>query len=360
MTDLLANVSTLQSTLTRRRSTARLTQEMMKAEQEVSTGLKADVFGDLGEAAAESVLLRSQIDRNTAFTTTNSLLSGRMEVMAQSLGQIRSTGEDFLSLAAGNRDSPGALVAQLQDSAIAALDQITTTLNSRYQGNALFAGIDSDTVAVQNWTQPDADTGLSPADVLTSITGTGPTTQAQAQAMVAEIATVFDNTHANPDLHYEASFYNGTPALTAGGAPQERVVALIDEGVTLNYGVQANDAAFTDLMRGLTMLAAVDVSQISDPDAYAAYVTEAVDAISVGIGGVLAAETQLGAQQKLVEDTSTALEDVNDIYNSRILALEAVDPYEAATRLSQLETQLQSSYAVTARLMNLSLLNFLV
>ena len=173
MTDLLANVSTLQSTLTRRRSTARLTQEMMKAEQEVSTGLKADVFGDLGEAAAESVLLRSQIDRNTAFTTTNSLLSGRMEVMAQSLGQIRSTGEDFLSLAAGNRDSPGALVAQLQDSAIAALDQITTTLNSRYQGNALFAGIDSDTVAVQNWTQPDADTGLSPADVLTSITGTG-------------------------------------------------------------------------------------------------------------------------------------------------------------------------------------------
>ena len=134
----------------------------------------------------------------------------------------------------------------------------------------------------------------------------------------------------------------------------------IDEGVTLNYGVQANDAAFTDLMRGLTMLAAVDVSQIADPDAYAAYVTEAVDAISVGIGGVLAAETQLGAQQKLVEDTSTALEDVNDIYNSRILALEAVDPYEAATRLSQLETQLQSSYAVTARLMNLSLLNFLV
>ena len=161
------------------------------------------------------------------------------------------------------------------------------------------------------------------------------------------------------------NFYGETrnphnPALTAGGAPQERVVALIDEGVTLNYGVQANDAAFTDLMRGLTMLAAVDVSQISDPDAYAAYVTEAVDAISVGIGGVLAAETQLGAQQKLVEDTSTALEDVNDIYNSRILALEAVDPYEAATRLSQLETQLQSSYAVTARLMNLSLLNFLV
>ena len=87
---------------------------------------------------------------------------------------------------------------------------------------------------------------------------------------------------------------------------------------------------------------------------------EAVDAISVGVGGVLAAETRLGAQQKLVEDTTTAQKDVIDIYKTRILALEGVDPYEAATRLSQLETQLQSSYAVTARLMNLSLLNFLV
>lgn len=360
MTDLLANVSTLQSTLTRRRSSTRLTQEMMKAEQEVSTGFRADVFGDLGEAASESILLRSQIDRNTAFATTNSLLEGKMEVMAATLGDLRTVAEDYLALAASNRDYPGALVTTLQESAIAAIDQIVTKLNTRYQGNALFAGTASDTVALQGWNEPDAATGLSPADVMASIVGTGPTTEAQAQAMAAEIASVFDGTHADPNMRFESTFYNGTPALTAGGDPEERVVALIDEGVRVNYGVQANDDAFTELLRGLSMLAAVDPTTITDSDAYAAYVAEAVDAISVGVGGVLAAETRLGAQQKLVEDTTTAQNDVVDIYTTRILALEGVDPYEAATRLSQLETQLQSSYAVTARLMNLSLLNFLI
>ncbi|MFN2307540.1 MAG: flagellin, partial [Paracoccaceae bacterium] len=35
------------------------------------------------------------------------------------------------------------------------------------------------------------------------------------------------------------------------------------------------------------------------------------------------------------------------------------DPYEAATRLNQLQTQLEATYAVTARLSKLSFLNFM-
>ena len=52
-------------------------------------------------------------------------------------------------------------------------------------------------------------------------------------------------------------------------------------------------------------------------------------------------------------------EDLLNVLNSRVLALEAVDPYEAATRLQLLETQLQSSYVLTSRLANMTLLNYL-
>ena len=48
-----------------------------------------------------------------------------------------------------------------------------------------------------------------------------------------------------------------------------------------------------------------------------------------------------------------------DIYQSRVLDLEGVDSYEAATRISLLETQLQATYAVTARLSQLSFLNYM-
>ena len=39
--------------------------------------------------------------------------------------------------------------------------------------------------------------------------------------------------------------------------------------------------------------------------------------------------------------------------------LEGVDQYDAATRLTQLQNQLDSSFAVTARLSRLSFLNYL-
>jgi flagellar hook-associated protein 3 FlgL len=48
-----------------------------------------------------------------------------------------------------------------------------------------------------------------------------------------------------------------------------------------------------------------------------------------------------------------------DIYKSQVVGLESVDPYEAASRISLLESQLQASYAVTARLSNLSFLYFM-
>ena len=60
-----------------------------------------------------------------------------------------------------------------------------------------------------------------------------------------------------------------------------------------------------------------------------------------------------------LERTMTAQEDRVAVYESRVLALESVDPYEAASRVSTLQSQLQASYAVTSRLANLSILNFM-
>ena len=48
-----------------------------------------------------------------------------------------------------------------------------------------------------------------------------------------------------------------------------------------------------------------------------------------------------------------------DIIATHIGALEAVDPYEASTRVSTLMTQIETSYALTARIQRLSLLNYL-
>ena len=63
--------------------------------------------------------------------------------------------------------------------------------------------------------------------------------------------------------------------------------------------------------------------------------------------------------QKLVEDANDRLSAKREILSLHISSLETVDPYEAATRLTSAQTQLQASYAVTARLSELSFLNFM-
>ena len=49
----------------------------------------------------------------------------------------------------------------------------------------------------------------------------------------------------------------------------------------------------------------------------------------------------------------------SDIIKTHIGALEGVDPYEASNRLTELMTQIETAYSVTARIQKLTLLNYL-
>jgi flagellar hook-associated protein 3 FlgL len=45
--------------------------------------------------------------------------------------------------------------------------------------------------------------------------------------------------------------------------------------------------------------------------------------------------------------------------NNQVADLEAADPYETAMRLSQLQTQLEATFSITARMNELTLTKFL-
>ena len=348
MTTFVNNVSNLQASLARQQEALRITRELSKAEEEATTGLRADVFRDLGARAASSISVRNQIDRTDSFVTSNKLLEGRMDITVNAMTEMRAAIQDVMAMAVANKESPVSTAPEVQAAARTALEQFIGFANTQYQGKSLFAGVDDDKIALNKWDQDIDGFGTTPESVVADITGTGPVNTADATAMIASLDTLFNSTD------YEDVFFNGTPEATG-----ERVTARIDEGVTLAYGVQANDQAFRDVIKGLTMLASVDISQISDSDAYSVYMTEAVSVISSGTSGVLEAEARLGSQQHRLENTVTGQEDLLNVLNSRVLALEAVDPYEAATRLQLLETQLQSSYVLTSRLANMTLLNYL-
>ncbi len=356
----VSRVSSLQMSQFNRDYVSQATLALQKAGQELSTGLKADLFADLGPRASIALTLRAREENTQAYTTSNALLESKLEAMLASVDAVRNQTGDVLEISLVSSSSPSLGADALQAQARAALESTIATMNTSYNGDHLFSGTASDQAPLTRWGEVSARTGLSPEEVLSDIVGTGPTTVAEADAMISEIEAFFASANsADPDRNFEATMFNGTPLLNASGDPSNRITARINEGQELVYGVQANDEPFRETLKGLAMLSLVDVSQIGDSATYTRWM-EAVNAsLSSGSQGALESSSSIGFNQQVVATTQEQLNDMSLVQRTQISNFESVDPYEAATMVSSLETQLQASYNVTARLSQLSLLNYL-
>ena len=81
--------------------------------------------------------------------------------------------------------------------------------------------------------------------------------------------------------------------------------------------------------------------------------------VSEAIAGLADMQSQTGVIQKRVSDASERITMQANLFEKNIGELEGVDPYEAATRVSDLLSSIETSYALTARIQQLSLLRFL-
>lgn len=357
---IISRVSTLQMSYYNQGYVETTSANISVAGKELATGRHADIFATLGASAASALSLRNLEDNTQAFMQSNDFLSSKLQAMLDSVDATRDHVDEMLQSALTNAVSPEVGADYLQDLAQAALDSIIGTMNISFNGDHLFSGTQSREQPLVRWSEANEETGLSPQAVMQSIIGSGPATLAEAQAMMDEIDLIFASEDtANPDRNFEATFYNGTPALDDSGDESNRVTGRIDTDRELSYGVQANDEGIRESLKGLMMLAAVDVTQISDADAYKEWMTGVIGALSAGSQETLIISTLTGFNQQVVETAQQRLSDISSVRLEQIGNYENVDPYEAAVRLSSLETQLEASYAVTARLSQLTILNYI-
>jgi flagellar hook-associated protein 3 FlgL len=352
--------STLQLNLFNRQQVELATTNLQKAAQEMTTGRKVDVYSDLGPMAAVTLSLRTTELQTQAYMTSNGVLSSKIEAMMTAVDSVRESVSGIFQNVSVNASRQTAESQTLQLEAQNALKTIISTMNLSYNGDFLFSGISSEKAALQSWETANPDTMYSPKAVLQSIVGSGPANTTDAAAMIADIDSVFNSSYAtDPNINFEATFYNGKPELDGSGNANVRVSARIESNRVLDYGVQANDDAFKGLYKGLAMLASVDVSKFQDENTYKVWMQSAADALSSGISKALTTSTRMGFYLQIIEDTKIRQADLSFIYKTRINNFESVDPYEAATRVKSLETQLQASYSISARLSNLTILNYL-
>lgn len=359
MTWGIGNISSYQFSMFNRQNVQRTTLALQRAGQEVSTGRKADIYAELGPRSASVMKLRAREADTQTYMQANEVLGNKLQAMLISVDSVRERIQGVIETTLVNAGGPQKGAEVLQREARAALESLVATMNTSYNGDHLFSGLDSESPPLMRWSQTNASTGLSPEDVLNSLFGGGPVDGPSALAISDQIDLAFaSNDPVDPDRNFESTFYQGSAAIDGGGQPAKQVNAWINVGQEVVYGARANDAPFRDAYKGLAMLSVTDVSQM-DEAAYDVWIERVIETLTTAQDGMLDVSARIGFNQQIVETTQTQLNDLSLVQRTQISNYEGVDPYEAITRMQSLEVQLEASYQVSARLSGLSILNYL-
>ena len=217
-------------------------------------------------------------------------------------------------------------------------------------------GTDDDTtaanyqVAVMNALRDHAQVELKAASTVAAADQFFDTTPPKIVSDPSGTPQLIDDT-----LGRAVSWYRGDIEADARASQQ----AKIDDGMVLEYGVRADEPALRDTLKQLAVLASVEFDDDADLDYYRAVVDRSATGLQTAGSGIRDLIGELGQKEELLVSVSGKQEAFVTLTNNQIVEIENVDPYAAIAEFFQLDTQLQASYQVTARLQGLSIVNFL-
>jgi len=282
---------------------------------EISTGLKAQTYSQIPAQTSQLVGYRTESSQQQGFMDTIDVLTTRLQTMDLSLQQIKTAVTSFRGMLPGGAFNP----AQPDISAQAKLlmQQIAGFLNTQDGTRYLFGGTDTSTPPVNLSGLPTATANLT-----TPVNGP-------------------------PSAN---GYYQGGPAT----APVE-----INNQVSLNYGVTANDAsAFEPIFRVLNFLANKGPFSANNP-VDVANATTAGQILDQALSALTGLQGKLGLEEAQLNKQTSLLQDTNNTAQNGISNIVSVNQATAITQLQTLETQMQASFSSTNIIQKLSLANYL-
>jgi len=326
----------------------RMQAELVKATKESTTGTVADVGLALGARTSQAVTFSRDLDRLNVIIDSNSLVTARLSSTQSALGQLSDTAQNLLTAltAAGNSSS-----TITQQAGKAAVQQMTSILNASVNGEYLFAGTNTDVKPIDDYSAAGSPAKAAFDASFVSYFGFTQSDPAAANITAAQMDDFITTT-------VEPQFLGSGWQGTWSNATDQQITSRI----ALNDTTQTSVSANSDSIRKLAMASAMITGLLSSNISQAArnsVVTRSMSLVGETLGGLGQLQSQTGLVQKRVSDASDRMKTQVDLFERHILDLEGVDPAEAATRVADLTQHIETSFALTARLQQLSLLNYL-
>jgi len=342
-------VSSLAISQALRYSTMRSQGDLVKALKELDTGKVADAGLALGARTAQTITFARDLERLSGIVDSNGLVSSRLSSTQAALGQIAGAAQTFLTALTASASGDG-VSAVTKDSADTVLGTLNSILNTSLNGEYLFAGINTDVKPMDGFAAGSPAKTAFDAAFLTHF-GFAQTAPAAANITSAQMDTFLT-------AAVEPQFLGSGWQANWSNATDQKIVSRIALNETTETSVSAN----SDGMRKLAMAAATISDLFSSNVGVAgkeAIIARAVELVGEAIGDIAVLQSQTGIVEKRVTDASDRIKMQADLFERAIIDMEGVDPYEAANRVEDLRSHLETSYALTARIQQLSLLRFM-
>ena len=257
--------------------------------------------------------VESSLRRIDQFVKDNAFIDMRMETMLNSMDAVGDILTEVRTLVRDVLEDGELGGIDKNDFTEIKMDQLEGFLNVKMNGRFLFSGTKTDTQPVNAGDLADA-----------------PTFDADGVTTTAE----------------PSFFYQGD---------DNQVKARIDEGVTLEYGVKANDEGFEKLIRAIRLVKSTD---LSDANVLGKF-QHALNLLNESSDKIAAVELNTGVKFQQLASTTRSLKDTKSILDGVVDEIERADTFEAVSILNQVQTQLEASYATAVRVSTLSLTRFL-
>lgn len=315
--------------------------KIAQAQKEANSGRYADVGISIGYLTERTLSLRNELDRLKTFKDTNSVAASRLELSQVQLNGIADAANGLIQTLQAARAAPSSAGVAVTD-AKAKFATFTAALNTAVNGAYLFSGVNTDVKPLNDYAGSQTQ-----ADVAAAFAALGPPEDISAADMKAFLDGTFKDLFVQ-----DANWAN------LSSASDRNITSRVTNNERIETSANANAEPFRLLASVYAMVSDLPIEQLSE-GAYLALIDTAMAVAGQAEGQITGLRASLGTSQERIKSANDRMDVQIGLLNEHIVAIEGVDPYEAQVRVNALLTQLETAYALTAKLQNLSLLKYI-
>lgn len=319
-----------------RHQNTQLKLEIDSLNAQIASGQASDLAEHLGGSYSRLTAIERDMRVMSSYAVSISEGQQFSGMMQSRLEQIDDLAGNFANtLVAADASSSSSTQSAIIADARQQFNSVVSALNSQTAGRSIFSGDATDQAALK----------------------TGNVILAEIEAVVAGATSMADidaalDTWFNDPAGFDAFAYTGSASPLAPFRVSETAEVPLD--------IKANEPALRDVLKSLAKVAVVNSIGVTlmNPEVSDVFRSAGEDLLTAE-RDLVALQARVGITEEQLENWSVRTQIENAGLEFAKGALLSVDPYDTATRLEAAQFQLESLYAVTVRLSQLSLVNFL-